>query len=285
MTCRHKPRQMTINQLDVYSVLRSLETRTRALYGLIESAKRCCIHGGDGSMPELVTLASELRWQLRQLDQSVVRMQVGLGVNSNADQAKPDQGRNKAAGRETLTLRGNTSVISMADLVGMLSSLGKTGTLALESADAVYVFELQEGRIVHAVTNQSDAGMRLGTILIAQSKISEQQLEESLAESKALHHLLGDVLVRSATVSQQDLRSALDQQVRWIFERAFGLRQAEFTFLEGCVSKLRMRTSINTTELLLEAARQMDERRGDRSRADVASPDDPTSVLDSILKG
>ena len=65
--------------------------------------------------------------------------------------------------------------------------------------------------------------------------------------------------MRSATVSEADLRTALDEQVRRIFEYAFSLQQGRFAFLEGSLSTLSQRTSLNTTQLLLEAARLQDE--------------------------
>lgn len=273
---------MTIKPLDVYSVMRSLEAKTRSLCSVVELAKRASLHDGDGDLPELVTLSAEMRWQLRQLDQSVIRMQSALGIDAGGEAQRPESAGEPDRRRETSTLRGNTAVVSVADLLGMLSSLGKTGTLTLQADDTVCVFELQEGRVVHAVTNHPDADMRLGTILVAQNKLSEQQLDESLAQSRARKDLLGNVLVRSATVSQQDLRMALDEQVHRIFVRAFGLQRADFTFLEGCVSKLHQRTSVNTIELLLEAARQLDEQRsGGGGAADGGS----ANVLDDVLKG
>ena len=175
-------------------------------------------------------------------------------------------------------IRGTTSVLGVPDLVNLLSSLQKTGTLSLQSDDAMFVFEFEGGKIVHAVTNQQKAELRLGTILVAQNVLTEQQLLESIQASVQAKSLLGSHLVHSATVSESDLRAALDMQVRRIFDAAFALRGAQFTFVEGCVSSIAQRTAVNTMELLLEAARQEDEERARAGSGNTHSP------LDTILR-
>jgi hypothetical protein len=131
---------------------------------------------------------------------------------------------------------------------------------------------------VHAVTNRLEPEMRLGTILVAQNKLTETQLHAHLEASLQANELLGTQLVRSETVSAPDLREALEVQVRSIFDAAFELHDARFTFLEGNVSSIAQRVRLNTTHLLLEAARQSDERRH------AGGHDSPTaSALDTIL--
>jgi hypothetical protein len=125
----------------------------------------------------------------------------------------------------------------------------------------MFVFEFEEGRVVHAITNKQDPGLRLGTILVAQNKLTEEQLQASLTASTDENELLGAHLITAATVSQSDLRGALDVQVHRIFDQAFELRGARFTFIEGSISNIAERTALSTTELLLEAARQQDQQR------------------------
>jgi hypothetical protein len=266
-------------QLRTYANLRSLETRALALEDLIGSIKRSCLHGGDAAVTDLVVAAAELRWQLRQLGDLAGDLEACLGVKRGTE-AVVESRREPV---ETRGMRGTTDVIGVPDLVGLLSSLRKTGTLALHAGEAMFVFEFQEGRIVHAVTNQPDPELRLGTILMAQNKLTEQQLQASLDASAQTKDLLGSHLVHSATVSASDLRGALDVQVQRIFERAFALPFARFTFVDGSISQIAQRTAVNTTHLLLEAARQQDDarRRGQRESTGTAA----RQQLDSILSG
>lgn len=143
----------------------------------------------------------------------------------------------------------------------------------------MFVFEFQRGSIVHAVTNHVSPDFRLGTILVLQCKITEEQLQENLDQSELANTLLGSELLRSATVSAPDLRSALEVQVRRIFDEAFSLPDASFTFLEGNLSNIAQRVSMNTTQLLFEMARQKDLDLREHGAAAATNP------LDAILPG
>lgn len=264
-------------QLSIYSILRALEPRTLALESHVGNMKRTCVHGGSGSIPDLVALSAELKWQLSQLADLSVEVAALLGINparKDSPGATPEpqaggveepgadgsEDESKGAKRsEPSGMQGSTDVIGVPDLVSTLNNLHKTGTLALNGNDCMFVFEFLDGKVVHAITNKQAPEMRLGTILMAQNTITESQLNDSLDASAAADQPLGAHLVTTATVSEEDLRSALDRQVQMIFREAFELRGARFTFIEGNLSNLAQRTAVSTTELLLEAARMMDE--------------------------
>lgn len=272
-------------QLRSYASLRSLETRALALESLIGSIKRTCLHGGPGAVTELISSAAELRWQLRQVAELTGELEANLGVQ-RAGEGKGSEPRADRSGPaktepEPAGMRGTTDTLSVPDLVGVLSTLRKTGTLALHAGDAMFVFEFEEGKIVHAITNQQSPELRLGTILVAQNKLTAEKLQECLDASAENKALLGAHLVQSATVSESDLRGALDVQVSMIFDRAFALKSARFTFVEGSVSNIAQRTTVNTVHLLLEAARQTDECRHEG----LGQPVDVTArhALDSVL--
>lgn len=263
-------------QVRTYSALRSLEARAQTLEELIGALKRRCLHGGPTAMDDIVGSAGELRRQLRQLQEQERDLELVLGCGPVAEVAAD----RRQEPREACGMRGTTDVFSVADLVGMLSSVKKTGTLTLQANGVMFVFEFQRGAIVHAVTNQTEPDLRLGTILIAQNLITEAQLAHELQESAAGKRMLGHQLVLSQTVSSDDLRAALDVQVQRIFEQAFELQGARFHFQDGTLSAIAERTSLNTMHLLLEAARQSDERRRDPEMAGAART---KRRLDSIL--
>ncbi len=266
-------------QLRSYASLRTLETRVLALEALINAVKGTCLHGGPAAMTELIASTAELRWQLRQLVDHTSSFEATLGVQRSVD-PRPEKTERKTEPTEPAGMRGTTDTLSVADLVGMLSTLRKTGTLALQAGETMFVFEFELGRIVHAVTNQGDPTLRLGTILVAQNKLTEEQLQDCLRTTAATKEMLGEHLVQSATVSECDLRAALDVQVSRIFDHAFALESARFTFVDGSVSTIAQRTTLNTVHLLLEAARQRDECL---AAGHSKSSKDSSHALDSIL--
>lgn len=271
-------------QVRAYAGLRSLEAKALALEELIGGLKRRCLHGGPGAGHDLAAATSELRAHLGQLAEQAAELEGLFAAPSTTPaplppaRVPPDRRREapKASG-----MRGTTDVLSVAELMSFLSSVKKTGTLTLQSVESMFVFEFNQGAVVHAVTNELEPHMRLGTILVAQNKLTEQQLQVSLEASAHTKEILGDQLVRSQTVTETDLRQALEVQVRKIFEAAFRLKQASFTFVDGNLSNIAQRTSINTMHLLLEAARQTDEKSRQASQATAAVP----PVLDTILPG
>jgi hypothetical protein len=265
-------------QLRAYAAIRTLEARAQAFEAMVGTLKRQCVHGGAAAGTDLIGSTAELRWQIRQLSDHARDLEQALGFAASNSQPTPKDRVREVP--EPPGMRGTTDVLPVADLVGLLSSSRKSGTLTLQAGDTMYVFEFQGGAIVHAVTNQADPEFRLGTILVANSKLTEEQLEANLASSSQAHEMLGEHLVRTQTVSAPDLRAALEVQVQRIFEAAFDLRGARFSFLEGAVSQIGQRASINTTHLLLEVARQGDERRRGVSPSVVAR-----GALDSILRG
>ncbi len=288
-------------QVRAYAGLRSLEAKALALEELIGGLKRRCLHGGPGAANDLAAATSELRAHLGQLTEQAAELEVLFAAPAPAAAATPPAAapaplsppqprmppdRRREAPKSS-GMRGTTDVLSVAELMSFLSSVKKTGTLTLQSVESMFVFEFNQGAVVHAVTNELEPHMRLGTILVAQNKLTEQQLQVSLEASAHTKEILGDQLVRSQTVTAGDLRQALEVQVRKIFEAAFRLKQASFTFVDGNLSNIAQRTSVNTMHLLLEAARQSDEK----SR--IAGPTSPASVppapvppvLDTILPG
>lgn len=254
-------------QLRTYTTLRTLQSRAEALEQNIAQLQRACLHGR--AVPEVVATMGELRWQLRKLDELTGLLEATFGTaaaptpvvrgKGDASRPKPEAKTEAPEGNEPGGVRGTIETFGVPDLVGMISSLQKTGTLTLQGDGAMFVFEFEAGRVVHAITNKHDPSMRLGTILVAQNHLDEHRLRDSLAAATAGKQLLGDALVRSATVSAEDLRTALDEQVHRIFDAAFSLRQGRFAFQEGSLSTLQQRTSLNTTQLLLETARLRDE--------------------------
>ena len=229
----------------------------QAIDEVLAGLRQRCVDGGAAVLADLVVASGELRWHVKQLEQQFVDFQTAIGCAAKSD-AVPER---RAESRDQPSLRGTTDVLAVADLVSMLSNLRKTGTLTLQAGGSMFAFEFHEGAVVHAVTNRANPDLRLGTILVAQNKITERQLRDNLVAGtrEKEKELLGARLVRTQTVSGNDLRVALEVQVRRIFDEAFALHSARFTFLEGNVTQIAERASLNTTCLLLEAARLHDE--------------------------
>lgn len=239
-----------------WNAVHALEGQAMDVEAVLGELKRLCLHDGGGAV--IAGAVADLRAMVRRLQEDVAEAEVA--IDAVTEGAAPPERR--AAGRgETGVLRGTTDVVSIADLFGFLASLQKTGTLTLQAPEAMFVFELQDGVVVHAATNRADPELRLGTILVEQGLLTEAELHDRVQESAAAHALLGAHLVDQEAVAADDLRGAIAEQVHRIFDAAFAAAGARFAFTEGSLSHIAQRASLNTTHLLLEAARLDDERR------------------------
>lgn len=265
-------------RLRLYSTVRGFESGALAFDSLASNIKRSYLHGGEAAVADLVAMSVELDRQLREMETLSRDLATHLGVLRRG--AKPIEAPSEV--KDRIGMRGTTDAFAVPDLVNTLSNLGKTGTLSLYADEVVFVFEFEAGKIVHAVTNKPDSGLRLGSILLAQNKLSAYALQASIEASRQANELLGEHLVTSATVSESDLREALNEQVRRISDAAFALVGARFSFAEGDLSCVERRTAVNTIELLLEAARQLDHQRRDAGEAVTTTAQD---AVESILGG
>jgi hypothetical protein len=267
------------SQIYAFAEISKLERRVVEIEDLVGSIKRRCLHSSQEAMPELVNATSELRWHLRQVATHVFDIEHHLGINGRAMPAVPNE---RVAGPttepKTSGLRGSTDTLAVPDLLNLLSTLKKTGSLTLQVGKTLYVLEFLEGAIVHAVTNERSPEYRLGTILEAQCKLTADQLRESLAAVERTKELLGSELLRTARVSEADLRMALELQVRQLFASIFSLGYARFSFEEGSISNIGQRVCLSTTQLLLETARRQDEEsRPPELLSPASTPSEPVA--------
>jgi len=247
------------SQIYAFAEIGKLERRVVEMEDLVGLVKRKCLDGSMAALPELVTATSDLRWHLKQVATHLFYVEQHLGITGRGMpevRGEPTASETKQA---STGLRGSTDCLALTDLLNLLSTLRKTGSLTLQAGETLYVLEFLEGAIVHAVTNQRRPEWRLGTILEAQCKLTTEQLQNNLAAVERTKELLGDRLVRTACVSENDLRVALELQVRSLFDDLFALRYARFAFTDGGISSIGQRVCLNTTQLLLETARRLDE--------------------------
>lgn len=239
-----------------WNAVHALESQVHEVDACLAGLKRLCLHDGDGGA--IAGAASDLNALVRRLRDDVAEAQLALDA---VTEGAPLPERRGSARAEAGVLRGTTDIVSVADLFGFLASLQKTGTLTLQSNEAMFVFELQDGVVVHAATNLADPELRLGTILVEHGLLTEAELHDRVQESAAAHAMLGAHLVDQQAVAADDLRGAIEEQVHRVFDAAFAAQGARFAFTEGGLSDIAQRASLNTTHLLLEAARLDDERR------------------------
>lgn len=167
---------------------------------------------------------------------------------------------------------GYTWAIPLPELMGFLQMQQKSGVLRVNTGSEVVSLVFDAGDLIHASSDNSPPGMRLGELLVAQSAIDMARLEQFLLRYGAGPGRLGDTLEAEGLITKEALRRALDSQVEGIFQRLFRAHNAYYVFREGH-SEEGPTLRRNVCQLLLEACRARDEALRDgpgRGTASVA---------------
>jgi hypothetical protein len=180
----------------------------------------------------------------------------GAGVDDDVPPAARNANQPPSA-LHTLSMRAYGPFVPVPDFIGFLCAQRKTGILELATPAALFSLELDGGDIVHAHSNHTPQGQRLGDILVAQNAIEREQLEEICKSLGATR--LGETLLEKNLVTPEALLSALEFQIQLLFNRMFEAATLGFTFWDGPPVHAYKRVRLNATSLLLEGARVSDE--------------------------
>lgn len=153
-------------------------------------------------------------------------------------------------------LSGSLAAIPLADILMLLNNGGKTGTLRCSCAGTSKMLEWEAGEIVFArSTLQED---RLGAYLLARGKVTQEQLRQA-TKSAASQERMGKTLVRQGVLTPSALWEAVQGQVTEIVYSLFQWKEGTFEFSEGSPPKEKIALEISVMNLILEAARRLDE--------------------------
>lgn len=169
-------------------------------------------------------------------------------------------------------LQGNSSTVSIAELLSFLAFGRKTGVLWVDTPEENFLIGLTEGTIRHAASDHTPEGLRLGEVLVGLGYLTRRQLErfvEQVGEAQAT--VSGETLVKNGMISAEELEKALAHQVQQIVGRVVQSKSALFRFREGLEVHLAHRVSLGVNQLLLESAQAMDEAQNVDIRAEAAA--------------
>ena len=221
-------------------------SRLRAARELVGEAVRTLASGSEGAaLGSLNRIAATLTTRLVQDLLSEDERKQTAELQERADVQSDRDG-----------FHGYSWAISLPDLLGFLQMQQTAGVLQVNIGSEVISLIFDGGDLIHACSDNSPPGCRLGEILVAQGVLSIEDLERFLLRSGGGR--MGDALERAGLATKEELRAALDHQVEQIFHRLFAAQGAYFRFRAGHTEDtVRMR--LNIFQLLLETCRVRDE--------------------------
>lgn len=257
--------------LDVVHSVRGLIARTKGIQQL-------GMQEGDSMSP----LVQRSRGLMRYLEQAVAEMAVFDDERSSLKierepsgqdsekvvirciesvlESEGDEPRGAVGGRRTVDLRGTGHAVGIPELLSFFESIDKTGTLEVTTFDENFTVVLEEGEVVHACSDSTPPGLRLGDLLVAQGATTHAELQAFLREHGDEKRPLGELVVREGVVTREELEDALEMQIQQLFHRLFEARDATFCFYDGHTDGSKHGVHMNLTRLLLESCFEADER-------------------------
>jgi hypothetical protein len=177
-----------------------------------------------------------------------------------------------------MAISGNLEDVSVADVMQFIHLGRRTGTLMLRRDDDRGTIGFHRGKLVSA---GSPGTPRLGTLLIREGVLGEEQVEEAVRvqDSEPERRTLGQILLSRELVAAEDLRRVIADQIEATISELVAWDRGTFEFVVDDLNPVDdialypgdvvPDADINTQMVLLEAARIFDERN-----RDSASPDD-----------
>lgn len=154
---------------------------------------------------------------------------------------------------------GHSRAIAVPDMLGVLSSLQKSGTFWVWNERECYRVRLSGGKVVAAQSETQAPGLLLGQILVLQNAIEEDQLARFLEMRTDEKAPIGEALKKAGLVGDAEIREAILYQAQRIFNRAYNIKDAWFRFDPNVSEDMSPRFGMSVTQLLLESARTRDE--------------------------
>ncbi|HET7458997.1 MAG TPA: DUF4388 domain-containing protein [Gemmatimonadaceae bacterium] len=158
-----------------------------------------------------------------------------------------------------MAIKGSLKEASLPDVLQLLALGMKSGCLSVTHRSNFGYVYFDKGRISYAsIVNRRD---RLGDILVKSGIVSQEQLEAAVAQQDALREQrLGEILVSQGAITREELNRQIRLQIEEAVYFLFTWTQGTFNFeADVAPDEQDLLVSINPESLLLEGARRVDE--------------------------
>ena len=158
-----------------------------------------------------------------------------------------------------MALKGTLKDFGIADILQLIGQQQKTGALVLTQKQDSVAVTFQDGNIVRAETTSRNRKELIGSMLVAASLVTEQQLEFALETQKRTLQRLGDVLVSQGVLTEQKFKSMVQLQTSETLFKLFGWKAGTYEFEQKDVETENTLTPLRAESVLMEGFRRVDE--------------------------
>ena len=157
-------------------------------------------------------------------------------------------------------MQGKIADFSIPDIFQLVSSQGKSGSLAISGNDRVTIFLFSEGRIVDVQPDRRESKSLLGTMLRDAGYLTDSELKRVLFSQGAGGKKIGEILMEKGKISKEVLVRYLVLQVKECLFDVLTLGEGEYRFEGFAVRPAAwMGEPIRPDVLLMEGMQFLDE--------------------------
>jgi hypothetical protein len=158
-----------------------------------------------------------------------------------------------------MSLSGNLKTVSFPDILQLLATGKKTGTLECKTASRQKEVAFKDGNIIFASSVNSSEDL-LGNMLLKKGKISKTDLERAITLHKQTGRQLGTTLIDMNLFTKEEIAECLKLQIEEIVYNLFSWKEGDFNFHEGATPKnTPFLIELNTMNVIMEGTRRIDE--------------------------
>jgi hypothetical protein len=160
-----------------------------------------------------------------------------------------------------MALEGTLRDFSLADIFQLIGLQRKTGVLTLRSKEDVVTVSFLEGKVVGSDSLNKRLEDRLGQVLLKSGTLSQSELDGVLKTQMETLERLGHILLRHDIISRDQLKRALEQQILQIIFRVFRWQDGDYHFSQETSVDYDsdLVTPVGAESILMEGARMLDE--------------------------
>lgn len=169
-----------------------------------------------------------------------------------------------------MALQGNLSDFGFVEVLQLIASQEKTGTLRFSGERGRDVLVFEAGHVISAWDPRATNRDPFREFLMRREAVPRDQLSRVLKAEISSPHSFAEILLRMRIVSHADLQEAFADHIQEKVEELLHWKDGFFEFVpQESVVRYTAGISLKTEGLLMEAVRRLDEGAGTRVRPET----------------
>lgn len=159
-----------------------------------------------------------------------------------------------------LGLQGNIEKFTLPEILQLIASSRKSGTLGVQQEDSIIMVYFDKGDIIYGYGPRQT--FHLGHLLKEKKIISETQLEQAIAiQAKNQNSKrLGEILISKKFIDRIDLEKVIIEQIEELLYSLLTWKTGSFKFYEDQFpTEEEIKVKISVENVILEGLRRLDE--------------------------